>query len=391
MLAYDVTVTKSFSEMVPLSLIDPAYFAGKALQLNFMPVLGNVVQSAGLTLNSLVVARADITGATGLTEFSSLIGRQVGITAGAGAGQRRMIAEVQDVPNHPELVRLVTSTASALDLGQLGAIQSYTLEAPASVNLFGTVIEHFRFGLDLDPGKKPEDAFFLQAAAGANGIASKAVTIDAHIQAGVANKAPLHLNLRVGFLGDVDSTATIDYAFAPSIALAKLEADPLGRVTLDDLQTTTLAALVDTHVPPATLSGRIGSSVTLGSWTATDQGLLLGLRNGDFSALKFTVDPADDHDDRTGYDEILNFVNADTAALLQYLDAMGSQLQNFVDAINTPVPFTSAGVKVIAHGTIQAGGDEHEEGRRERGFPGPGGLLHRRPDPRDDRGRQPVE
>src|SRR5262249_19084340 len=145
-------------------------------------------------------------------------------------------------------------------------------------------------------------------------------------------------------------TASFDYRFAPSFTLKNPDGDAAGRITLAELEVSPADELVQVNIPAATLVGTIDSDATLGTWSAVDQTLILSLR--DFSALQFTVDPADDLDATTGYDEILNFVNADVTGVLNLLDGLGARLQKIADAINTPVPFTSAGTKVVLTGTV---------------------------------------
>jgi len=197
------------------------------------------------------------------------------------------------------------SLSTGISLGPKGDDLGFAFDPAISVALSTRTSLDFSFGMDLGAGLDPEDAFFVRV----NGLDASAD----------ASGTGLSGAMNVGFYDAQLTSGSLSLDADLDVTLNNPDSDPHGSITLEELQATGLSSLV-TLTPSGSASGSL--SVSASSFAGFDPSSLAPVVT--FSSGNPFVAP--DLSFNSDFDELLNFTNLNSHAMLGVVNQLGTWL-----------------------------------------------------------------
>ncbi|MCC6124661.1 MAG: right-handed parallel beta-helix repeat-containing protein [Pirellulales bacterium] len=196
--------------------------------------------------------------------------------------------------------------SSKISLGPEGDARRFFFDSSIAADFHTAMTLDFALGVDLTAGLSAAEAFFVR---------------DNQFQiSGDANVAALATGgMNTGFWDAQLASGSMSLSAALGIGLANPDADPQGRITLEEIEQTALANLVSL-TPSGSASGNIG--VSAGSFAGFTP---VGPLTASFSTTNPFEPPVISFSG--GFTELLKFTNLDPSSLLGALGDVGDWLE----------------------------------------------------------------
>ncbi|MCA9266129.1 MAG: hypothetical protein KDA60_19855, partial [Planctomycetales bacterium] len=212
----------------------------------------------------------------------------------------------------------------ALDLGPAGSELGATPSAATEIDLLAVFDLQFTLGVDLDQLGSPGDATFID-------LHRMSITAEADVSS-------LDFGLALGFVEAGVDNGLVSLDASANLTLNNPDGDPLGRVTLGELQSYPLASLFDVSLH-GSLDSEFPVSANFGSFDTAN-----GPQPRILIADPELFDETPPEVTTENFDDLLDLDNLTPESFLGLLETLAVWLDDLTgsNVMNTPIPFTGA-------------------------------------------------